>query len=82
MVSRAFRRKGDSHQTREPFLYIQGVSERALQLYFKCYCVAELQKRLHLKAYKLPIVHGVVCMSVKCERFRNTRHTVTFGIPL
>jgi hypothetical protein len=32
------------------------------------------------------IVQGVeqwiVCTSLTCERFRNTRHTVTFGIPL
>jgi hypothetical protein len=34
-----------------------------------------LGKRLHLKAYKLSIVQHL-------ERFHNTGHTVTFGIPL
>jgi hypothetical protein len=34
-------------------LQVQGVSKGALQSYFKCYCVASVTKRLHLKAYKL-----------------------------
>jgi hypothetical protein len=33
---------------------MQSVSKWALQWYSKCYCV--LQKRLHLKAYKVSIV--------------------------
>jgi hypothetical protein len=36
-----------------------------------------LWKRLHLKAYKIFSVYAF-----KCKRFRNTRHTVTFVIPL
>jgi hypothetical protein len=36
-----------------------------------------LRKRLHLKACKVSIVQGI-----KCQRFRNTRHTVTFETPL
>jgi type IV secretory pathway TrbF-like protein len=38
-----------------------------------------LQKRLPLKAYKLFIVQGVERW-ITYKRFRNTRHTVTFGI--
>jgi hypothetical protein len=34
--------------------------------------------RLHLKAYKLSFVQD----AFKCKRFRNTRHTATFGIQL
>jgi hypothetical protein len=44
-----------------------------------------LRKRLNLKAYKLSIVQHfewwILC-TPKCKRYRNTRHTVTFGIPL
>jgi hypothetical protein len=45
-----------------------------------------LRKRLHLKAYKLFIVQGtrlsLSWFAFKCKRFLNTRHTVTFGVPL
>jgi hypothetical protein len=64
---------------------VQGVSKTALQWYSKCYCVASVTKTFALKAYKLSIIaQGVepwiVCMPL--SKFRNTRHTVTFGIPL
>jgi hypothetical protein len=39
---------------------IQGVSERALQLYSKCYCAANVIKRLQLKAYKLSIPQDII----------------------
>jgi hypothetical protein len=43
----------------------------------------ELRKRLHSKAHKLSIVRTMNKLyAFKCKRLRNTRRTVTFGIPL
>jgi hypothetical protein len=36
---------------------MKGVSKRALQLYSKCYCVANVTKTFTLKTYKLSIIH-------------------------
>jgi hypothetical protein len=67
-------------------ILIQGVSKRVLRWYPKCYCVANITKTFALKAYKLSIVRDVERLvglyAFKCYCFRNTRHTVTFGIPL
>jgi hypothetical protein len=68
-------------------IHTQGVSKRALQWYFKYYCVASVTKMFTLKGVQT--IHFSTSWGTDslyafmCKRFCNTRHTaVTLGIPL
>jgi hypothetical protein len=67
-------------------MVMQGVSKRALQLYSECCCVTSVTKRSTLEDVQtirhFLFVHAFSLYAFKWKRFRNTRHTVTFGIPL
>jgi hypothetical protein len=58
---------------------LQGVSKRALQWYSKCFCMVSVTKTFTLKGGQT--THWSRCWtmvslySLKCKRFRNTRHT-------
>jgi hypothetical protein len=64
---------------------IQDVSKAALQWYSKCYCVASVMKTFTLN--RLQTIHPSRCQAMdslyafKYKHFRNTGHTVIFGIP-
>jgi hypothetical protein len=63
-------------------LVMQGVSKRALQRYSKCHYVASVMKTFTFKGVQT-IHRSTPCLyAFKCKRFRNTRHTVTYGIQL
>jgi hypothetical protein len=72
--------------TAQFFLNIQGVLKRAFQRYCKRYCMASVTKTFALKG--LQTINRSSSWTTdslyayECNRFRNTRHTVTFGIPL
>jgi hypothetical protein len=83
--SKAHRTLWDSYGSMWLPLVMQSVSKRALQWYSKCYCVASITKTFTLKGGQT--VHRPRCWmdnlyAFKYKCFRNTRHTVTFGIPL
>jgi hypothetical protein len=67
-------------------LYIQSVSKWTLQWYSKCYFVASVTKTFTFKGTqtthcsKCWMMDNLYTFKFKC--FRNTRHKVTFGIPL
>jgi hypothetical protein len=67
-------------------LVMRGVSERALQWYSKCYCVANVTRTFTLKGVQTIHPTAPTTMSTlyafECKRSRNIRHKVTFGIPL
>jgi hypothetical protein len=68
------------------YTHTQGVSQRALQLYSKCYFVVSVTIKFALKS--IQTIYGSTLWKMdslytfKCKRFCNTCHTVTFGIPL
>jgi hypothetical protein len=76
----------DSYGSMWLLLVIQGVSKRDFKWYSKCCCVASVMKTCELKDVR--IIHRSRCCTISslytfnCKRFRNTRHTVTFGISL
>jgi hypothetical protein len=67
-------------------LVLQSVSERVLQRYSICYCVASVAKEFTLKG--LQTIHRSRPWTIyslytfHCKGLPNTRHTVAFGLPL
>jgi hypothetical protein len=55
------------------FIKIQGVSKRVLQLYSKCYCVANVTKTLTLKCVQT--IRLLRCWWKVWTRFRNSPHS-------
>jgi hypothetical protein len=68
-------------ETRLVLCFTQGVSKRALQWYSKCYRAESVTKTFTLRGVQTPWTVDSF-YSFKRKRFRNTRHTVTFWIPV
>jgi hypothetical protein len=76
----------DSYGLNATSTYNAGYFKKASQWYSECYCVTNVTKMFTLKSVQT--IHRSRCQKMdalyafKYKHFRNTRHTVTFGIPL